>query len=114
MRTRFEAQINPEQYETSKTPPETSKEIEADPVLTPPLAELKGDAQEFFDIVLNKVKFRRVAQFTMVPGSNRMGQLQCTVVWVERAAGRDRVLTYSLAAMLTDPIFPMGRDETAP
>lgn len=107
--SKFSTEINIQQVESSKTLPETDKDIEADPVLTPPAAELKDDsAKEFFRIAKN---FKRVAYFKKI--SNRMGQLTCTVFWKETTAGRERVLVYSLATLLTDPIFPTGKEEAA-
>lgn len=104
---KFNKEINAGQVESSKTLPETDKEIESDPVLTIPDAQLKDDAsKEFFRIAKN---FKRVAYFKQI--NKRMGQLTCTVFWKESAAGRDRVMVYSLATLLTDPIFPTGRDE---
>lgn len=102
--------VDPAAIEAPKTLPETDKEIENDPVLTLKEADQKDEAsKEFFRIAKN---FRRLAYFH--PVNKRMGQLTCTVVWDEVAAGRHRIQVYSLATLLTDPIFPTGRDEPAP
>ena len=107
---KFATEINPETIETSKTLPETDKDIDADPILTPKDADIKdADSKEFFRIAKN---FRRVAYFKKI--NDRMGQLTCTVFRKEVTAGRERVLVHSLASLLTDPIFPTGKDEGPP
>ena len=104
---KFSKEIDPESI---KTLPETDKEIENDPVLTPKEGDQKDDAsKEFFRIAKN---FKRVVSFKKI--NSRMAQLTCIVVWDEVAAGRHRMLVYSLATLLTDPIFPTGREMSAP
>ncbi len=99
-----------EGWEKSKQLPETSKELAGDPLLTPPPAELKDEMQKDFFKRLDS--FHRVVSFEMV--GKRMGKLTCAVAWEESAAGHGkRVITYTLATLLTDPIFPTGRDEPA-
>lgn len=104
----FKTEIKPEDFENAKNLPETSKEIADDPILSPKKVDAKDPAKEFFDLL---PRFRRVMSYKAVAGTERAGQLQCTVVWTEKAAGRERVLTYSLATLLTDPIFPTGRED---
>jgi hypothetical protein len=97
-------------WESSKTLPETSKELSNDPLLSPPQSELKDEMQKDFFRRLDS--FHRVVSFEMV--GKRMGKLTCAVAWKENAAGHgERVITYTLATILTDPIFPTGRDEPA-
>jgi len=89
------------------TVPAEAPEIANDPVLTP--KDAKDSTKAFFDLV-KQLGFARVASYKKV--SKRVGELTCTVFWREDAgAGRERVMSYSLATMLTDPIYPMGRED---
>jgi type II secretory pathway pseudopilin PulG len=108
LKSMFGTEIKPEEYENTRKLPESSPELATDPILTPKNLAANDPAKRFYEVI-EKLNFRRVLHFKQI--SNRVGQLQCTVVWSEKAAGREKVLTYSLATLLTDPIFPTGRDD---
>jgi hypothetical protein len=104
----FATEAKPEEWESSRKLPESSPELANDPILSPKNLPANDPSKRFFEIT--EKNFRRVVWFK--PGANnKTGQLQCSVAWIEKAAGREKVLTYSLATLLTDPIFPTGRDE---
>jgi type II secretory pathway component PulJ len=59
-------------------------------------------------------QFRVSLKFEPVPapaaGPVRQGVLSCTVTWSEPFAGGARSVSYALAAVVSDPVFPKGRD----